>query len=279
MQLSSETLRALLVLIHKWTGISLGEEKDYLIRHRLAPVVRGCGFAGYDELLLRLQASGSDHIRNAVVEAIVTKETSFFRDAWLFEALARDVLPSLCRGADPARCGRRIRVLSAGSSTGQEAYSLAMLVREFATRENRKRSEFEWSILGIDISDDAVEAARIGLYSAMEVARGVSEDRVRRHFSRNGKGWAVHDDLRSIVQFRKFNLLESIVGLGLFDLILCRNVLIYFDDRTREGVCRSLSQVTRKGGWLAIGSAESLHGIDAGFEAGKHGRAILYRKS
>lgn len=273
MQLTPDTLHALIQQIRQLTGLALTADKEYLVRHRLGPVVRSCGFGGYEELLLRLQSGGATRIQDAVVEAITTKETSFFRDAWLFDAILQHVLPQIAGGAR-----RRIRILSAGSSLGQEAYSLAMVAKEFVDLRRSGYSEGDFSITAIDISAEAVDIAKTGLYSQKEVDRGLSEARVRRHLRREGAGWAVVDPLRRMVQFRPHNLLQSLTDLGQFDLILCRNVLIYFDEPTRQNVCQSLASALRPGGWLAVGSAESLHGIDVDLESVRFDRAYLYRK-
>ena len=275
MHLSPETLQELIRLIQQWTGLALGTDKAYLLRHRLAPVVRSCGFDGFDELLLRLQAGGATRIQDAVIEAITTKETSFFRDPWLFDALLQHVLPTLAK----ARTARRpIRIWSAGTSTGQEAYSLAMIVREFIDSARHELAEKDVNIIASDISGEAIDAAKTGVYSRQEVARGLSEPRLRRFFEPHGEGWRASEALRRLLQFRTFNLLRPMAELGAFDLILCRNVLIYFDEPTRARVCRGLSAALADGGWLALGSAESLMGIDAGLESVAFGRAFIYRK-
>jgi chemotaxis protein methyltransferase CheR len=280
MQLSPQTLAELTRLIRQWTGLALGPDKEYLIRHRLAPVIRSCGFGGYDELLLRLQSDAATRLRDAVVEAITTKETSFFRDAWLFEALLGQVLPDLARRFKAGKSPMRpIRICSAGTSTGQEAYSLAILVHEFLDSARREPKNYDFNITAVDISAEAIDAAKTGLYSVHEVERGLSESRLQRFFQRHGEGWQVIEPVRRLVQFRTFNLLRPAAELGALDLILCRNVLIYFDEPTRAQVCRGLRGALRDGGWLAVGSAESLHGIGVDLDPVKFGRAMIYHNS
>ena len=279
MQLSPQTLQKLTRLIQQWTGLALGPDKEYLIRHRLAPVVRGCGFGGYDELLLRLQAGDANRIQDAVIEAITTKETSFFRDPWLFDTLLRHVIPEVAdRRKRDQGSFRTIRICSAGTSTGQEAYSLAMLVREFLDSALGKLAEADFNITALDISGEAIDAAKMGVYSRMEIERGLSESRLQRFFQPQGDGFRVIEPLRRRVQFRTFNLLRSTAELGAFDLILCRNVLIYFDPATRGQVCRALCTALREGGWLAVGSAESLYETGIELDPIKLDRALLYRK-
>jgi chemotaxis protein methyltransferase CheR len=280
MQLSPQTREKLIQLIREWTGLSLGPDKEYLIRHRLAPVVRSCGFSGYDQLLLRLGAGDAARLQDAVIEAITTKETSFFRDSWLFDTLLRHVLTDLALRHRQAQGPlRTIRICSAGASTGQEAYSLAILVREFLDSAPPESQDFQFNVTAFDISAEAIESAKIGLYSRSEIERGLSDPRMRRFLQREGDGWRVIEPLRRLIQFRTFNLLRPLVTLGAFDLILCRNVLIYFDPATRTKVCKSISAALRDGGWLALGSAENLYETGSQLEPVRLDRALLYRKS
>lgn len=278
MELSRESLQELTRLIHRLSGLVIGDNKAYLVRHRLEPVVRSCGLDSFEGFVQRLQSRAGSDLHDAIIEAITTKETSFFRDAWLYDAVLKHVLPE--RVAELRRSPQRrcIRIWSAGTATGQEAYSLAMLVREFIDSHDALRdSQFE--LLASDISDAAIATAKAAAYSKAELARGVCETRLERHFRHHGGRWHVKDAVRRLVQFRRISLLQVPADLGPFDLVLCRNVLIYFDEPTRARVCRDLYRVLNKGGWLALGSAESLYGIDSGFENLKVGRAVLYRKS
>jgi chemotaxis protein methyltransferase CheR len=278
MELSNRTLLELTKLIHRWSGLAIGGDKAYLVRHRLAPLVRSNGLEGFDELLLKLQSRGTTHLHDAVVEAITTKETSFFRDPWLFDALLQRVLPELASTLKGGGGRHRIRIWSAGTSTGQEAYSLAMVVREFIDGSRGSLHDHHFNIIASDISSEAIETAKAGSYSKADVDRGVSESRLRRYLTRRGDRWLVSDSLRPLVQFRKFNLLHPPAELGAFDLVLCRNVLIYFDEPTRARVCQGVHRVVNAGGWLALGSAESLYGIESDLETIKLGRAVVYHK-
>lgn len=277
MQLSPATLEELTRLIQQWTGLALGPDKAYLLRHRLAPVVRSCGFDGFDELVLRLNAVGgrASQLRDAVIDAITTKETSFFRDPWLFDAIGQQILPELAR-----RAGRNgIRICSAGTSTGQEAYTLAIVVREFLISARGGLRDDAVKIVALDISGEAIDAARTGLYSRQELDRGLTQPRLGRFFEPRGlNAWQARDSLQGLIQFRTFNLLRNPAELGEFDLILCRNVLIYFDEPTRASVCRDLCSALTEGGWLAVGSAESLYGTGVVLDPVKFGRAFVYRK-
>lgn len=278
MELSNKTLLELTKLIHGWSGLALSGDKAYLVRHRLAPLVRSQGLESFDDFLLKLQAKGATHLHDAVIEAITTKETSFFRDAWLFDALLQRVLPELASALQHGGGRHRVRIWSAGTSTGQEAYSLAMLVRELIDGSRGSLHDHQFNILASDISSEAIESAKVGSYSKADVGRGLSESRLRRHLTRRGDRLLVNDSLRPLVQFRKFNLLHPPAELGAFDLVLCRNVLIYFDEPTRARVCRHVHRTLNAGGWLALGSAESLYGIDSDLKPIRLGRAVLYHK-
>ncbi len=281
MQLSDETSQRLSELIHRLCGLVLGPNKSYLIRHRLEPLVRREGLASFEQFLDRLQSRGGARLHAPIIEAITTKETSFFRDPAFFEALQRVVLPE-CVARLKHRAGHRhrIRIWSAACSTGQEPYSVAMLIREL----NAADPEFgdrdgAFTILASDISTEALESAKTGRFSRSEVERGLPEKMRAAHFRPVGREWEVTEPIRRLVQFQQFDLLQSPTRLGAFDLILCRNLLIYFDEATRRRVCDSFHAILQSGGWLAVGAAESLHGMDSRFETVKVGRALLYRKA
>jgi chemotaxis protein methyltransferase CheR len=281
MELSQQTMQGLSELIHRLCGLVLGPDKAYLVRHRLAPLLQSEGFASFDQLLERLKSRGGGRLHDAIIEAITTKETSFFRDPAYFEAINKTVLPECLFALQPnTRMRHRIRIWSAGCSTGQEPYSMAMLIRDVLagdSADDAKKSPF--SILATDLSAEALTFAKDGCYTQADVARGLSGAMLARHFHRRGKHWVVHESLQHLVQFRRFDLLGSPAAFGAFDLILCRNVLIYFDESTRRAVCAEFYRALQPGGWLVLGAAESLYGIRHRLESIKLGQAILYRKS
>jgi chemotaxis protein methyltransferase CheR len=273
MDLPPATFDELRRVIRRLCGIMLSEEKAYLIRHRLEPVVRDNGLAGFEDLARRLRGHGGAALHDAVVEAITTGETAFFRDGHPFEAFRRHVLPDL------AARGRRMRLWCAAAATGQEPYSVAMIVYDFI-EANRARgvSEGSFSILATDVSPRALAAARAAEYTPQEAARGLTAALLARHFEQRGERWVVREPVRGLVDFRRANLVEPFAALGTFDAIFCRNVLIYFDDDTRRRVCAQLHAALADGGWLLLGSAENLYGISKGFESVRHGETLLYRK-
>jgi chemotaxis protein methyltransferase CheR len=280
MELSRQTFQELTRLIHRLCGLVVGQDKMYLVRHRLEPLVRSQGMDGFEGLLQRLQTRTGASLHEAIIEAITTKETSFFRDHGLFHAVEKHVLPEcVALLKDPGGRRQRIRFWSAASSTGQEAYSLAMLIRDFVqTDASGGLHENQFNILASDISAEAIETAKAGRYTLSQVNRGLSDEQIHRHFHHRGDSWILSDPVRRLVSFRQFNLLHSSADLGAFDVILCRNVLIYFDEPTRKRICRALYGNLHEGGWLALGAAESLYGVDDRLETVKFGRTLLYRK-
>jgi chemotaxis protein methyltransferase CheR len=204
-----------------------------------------------------------------VVEAMVTHETSFFRDPQVWEALARGVLPRLLAREGP------IRLWSAGTATGQEAYSLAMLMRELTDAKSAERC----SILATDISEAAVRIGTAGEYEPRELARGVSPQRRQRFFFEHQRRWRVNEELRRMIEFRRLNLAMQLPPLGRFHLICCRNLLIYFNLETRVALAEQLNGLLADGGWLLLGSAENLYGVSERFASEMVEGALIYRKA
>lgn len=280
MELSRPTLLGLSVVIRRLCGISLGPDKAYLVRHRLGPLVESEGLTGFDDLLARLQGRSESRLHDSIIEAITTKETSFFRDRAVFQFLREIVMPERIRALrSESSLRHRIRIWSAGCSNGQEPYSVAMLIHDLMERHgagDAKANQF--SILATDLSREALDSAKAGRYSQSDVARGLSEDDLERHFRRSGKHWVINESLRRMVQFRRFDLLAPPASLGAFDVVLCRNVLIYFDEATRYRVCQGLLSVLQAGGWLALGAAESLFGISHALETVRCKQVVFYRR-
>jgi chemotaxis protein methyltransferase CheR len=277
MQLTSATFNELRRAIHSLCGLVISDDKEYLIRDRLGPVIAARGLTSFDELCRQLQARPDDRLVEAVIDAVTTRETSFFRDPHVFQALRSDIYPRLAAEVSPP--GRPIRIWSAGTSNGQEAYSLAMLAREYAaaaTTGSVRPATF--SIVASDISREAMRVARTGEYDARDVARGVSSARVAQFFRSDASRFRLVPAVRDLVDFRQLNLCDSLVGLGAFDLICCRNVLIYFDVATRQRICQQFHALLREQGWLLLGTAENLYGIATNFASVRVGDALLYRK-
>ena len=241
-------------VLKRASGLDLGPDKRYLVESRLRPVWQAAGLASLADLIAAVARGGAAALEQSVVEAMATNETSFFRDKPLFDTLRHTILPRLMA----ARMGtKRLRVWSAAVSTGQEAYSVAMAATEAAPRS----AGWTVSILGTDLSDVAVARARDGTYSQFEVQRGLPIRLLLEHFSKDAAGWTVSGELKRMTEFRTFNLLDRPDGLGLFDLILCRNVLIYLDRDTRSALLERLAAALAPGGALCVGASETVVGL------------------
>jgi chemotaxis protein methyltransferase CheR len=268
--------------IHRLCGIVLSEEKEYLIRHRLEPVVRRCGCHSFDEFRAKLVGNDAVLLQDAIIEAITTQETAFFRDRHPFDALRQQILPKLVqtRRAAPGTPRRPIRIWCAGAATGQEPYSLAILIHELAdVPQSGGPKPEEFSILATDVSGEALAVAKAGAYERRQIDRGLSAGQIHKYFEHCADRWVARPMLRKLVEFRRVNLIQPFGNLGTFDVILCRNVLIYFDDATRRKICGQFHAMLADGGCLLLGSAENLYGINDGFASVRFGDTLVYRKT
>ena len=240
-------------LLKERSGLDLSADKQYLVESRLLPLARRTGVAGIPELVLKMR-SGAEQLTSQVVEAMTTNETFFFRDKIPFDHLCDSILPELAQ----SRASRRsIRVWSAASSTGQEPYSIAMCLREFGPALSGWRSE----IIATDLSQEVLEKSKAGLYSQFEVQRGLPIQLLVKYFNQLGEFWQLSADIRGMVQHRQLNLLQDFSHLGKFDVIFCRNVLIYFDQDTKVSIFQRLARMLEPDGYLMLGAAESVVGI------------------
>ena len=247
--ISAENYSFLQRYIHEQSGIVVEPGKEYLLEARLTPLLNQQSVKTINDLCALLRATSSRDLRRQVVEAMTTHETLFFRDISLYEAILRSILPRL-KAEKPF--GRKIRVWSAAASSGQEAYSLAILALEAGFQA----SEIE--ILGTDLSEQILERARQGRYLQIEVNRGMPAPVLVKYFLRQGLDWQIKDEVRKLVRFEQFDLREPMRALGYFDLILCRNVLIYFDMETKKRIVQSLAGQLHPGGLITLGGAESI---------------------
>jgi chemotaxis protein methyltransferase CheR len=255
-------------LLKERSGLDLSADKQYLVESRLIPLARKAGLVGIGELVQKIK-SGSDALTVDAIEAMTTNETFFFRDKIPFDHLRQTVLPELLQ----ARIGRRsLRIWCAASSTGQEPYSIAMLLKEFSAQLIGWRVE----IIATDLSLGVLEKARAGIFSQFEVQRGLPIQLLVKHFRQVGELWQINADIRAMVQHRQLNLLQDFSHLGTFDVIFCRNVLIYFDQDTKVGVFNRLARSLEADGVLALGAAESVVGMTDAFKPFPERRG-LYR--
>jgi chemotaxis protein methyltransferase CheR len=245
-------------LLKERSGLDLSPDKQYLVESRLIPLARKVGLPGITELVQKMK-SGADALTAEVVEAMTTNETFFFRDKVPFDHLRETMLPSLLK----ARASRRsLRIWCAASSTGQEPYSIAMCLKELGSALAGWRVE----IIGTDLSQAVLEKSRAGIFSQFEVQRGLPIQMLVKHFTQIGELWQLNPDLRSMVQYRQLNLLHDFSQLGKFDVIFCRNVLIYFDQDTKARIFERLSKVVEPDGFMVLGAAESVVGISDAFK-------------
>ncbi len=246
-------------LVLERSGLSLGADKDYLLQSRLTPLMREEGLATLEALFARLRLDPRGRLAQRAIDAMATHESYFFRDATPFDQLRDVLLPALVARRAGAK---RLRIWSAACSSGQEPYSLAMLLLE----ERRLTPDWSIEILATDMSQPILDRARRGIYSDFETARGLSEARRSRWLRHDGGDWSIAPQVRALVQFRPHNLMDGVVGMGRFDLIFCRNVLIYFEQLQKRWALARLSEALEPDGALILGSAETVVGLDSAFE-------------
>jgi chemotaxis protein methyltransferase CheR len=245
-------------LLKERSGLDLSAEKQYLVESRLVPLARRVGLSGIADLVLKMKG-GAETLIKDVVEAMTTNETFFFRDKIPFDHLTGTVLPALLS----ARASRKqLRIWSAASSTGQEPYSIAMCLKERAAELAGWRIE----IVATDLSQEVLEKSKAGIYSQFEVQRGLPIQLLVKYFTQNGDLWRLNADIRAMVAHRQLNLLQDISHLGKFDVIFCRNVLIYFDLETKLSIFERLAKVMEPDGMLMLGAAETVVGVTDAFK-------------
>lgn len=256
---------------YKRSGLVLSADKGYLLESRLAPLARAEGFPSIEALITAARRDSSDRLLWAITEALATHETFFFRDNTPFDLFKEEILPVLSRTRGNTAT---IRIWCAACSSGQEPYSLAMILEE----EKARLGGLRFEIVATDMAPRVLEKAKAGLYSQFEVQRGLAIQRLVTHFDQSGDQWRIKPNLRSMVTFQKQNLLENFSGMGTFDVIFCRNVLIYFDADTKKRILQRLAAQTAGDGYLIMGAAETVVGLSQDF-APVEGRRGLYGRS
>jgi chemotaxis protein methyltransferase CheR len=271
--LTSSDVDAVCGLVIDLCGVYLDESKSYLIESRLGELVKRSGCASYAEFARRARHDTDQTLRSQIVDAITTNETLFFRDNSPFDALEHKVLPETIDGKAGTLHPQRIRIWSAACSTGQEPYSIAMLLSDMLPGARG----WDVNILGTDISDDAVTRASRGWYTTHEIERGMPPARLQRYFQPENNGWRVKDSLRALCSFERGNLLDPNSVHGKYDIIFCRNVAIYFTPEARRDLFLRLATALTPEGYLFVGSQESLRDLGPQFAPQQHCRAICYR--
>jgi chemotaxis protein methyltransferase CheR len=249
-------------LLKTKSGLIIGTDKLYLLETRLAAIAKREKLANLNALADRLRRPGCDALARDVVEAMTTNESFFFRDEKPFAHFRGQALPRL---AAARAAGAPLRVWSAASSSGQEAYSLAMIVAEASAVPNGVLGGRKVEIVGTDIARDQLTRAREGVYSQFEVQRGLPVQLLMRYFRKEDSNWRIADGIRAMAQFREYNLLSELRPLGRFDIVFCRNVLIYFDQPTKTRVLEAIAGLMPPDGLLYLGGAETVLGITSRF--------------
>ena len=266
--------------IYELCGLHIPDNKEYLITQRLKGLLRAAEAESWRELYEFLRRDCSAQVRNEVISAITTNETSFFRDQHPFDSFRDHLLPEFCKKLVARRLsGDRspLRIWSAAAASGQEAYTLAMIIMDHLERNpGSGLRPCDFNILGTDISARVLAKATQAEYSDFELSRGLPEA-YRKYFERVESRWRVRRDLRCMVEFRQLNLVTDFTDLKIFDVIFCRNVLIYFDQATKMKILERFSKILRPGCHLVLGSTESVYGLSEAFCQERIGKAILYK--
>jgi chemotaxis protein methyltransferase CheR len=246
-------------ILRERSGLVLTNDKAYLLESRLLPVARKWKLATFDDLVRVIRTKMDEAVVRDVVEAMTTNESFFFRDTKPFDQFKALVLPALLKSRASSRT---IRIWSAACSSGQEPYSLAMILSEMAGQLNGWKIE----IVGTDLSSEILNRAKEGMYSQFEVQRGLPITMLVKNFAQIGDRWQINAKIRGMVQYREFNLLQDPMPLGRFDVVFCRNVLIYFDQPTKTRVLNSVAKLMPEDGFLFLGGAETVLGITDKFQ-------------
>ena len=241
------------------SGLMLSADKHYLVESRLLPIARKNGLSNLAGLVAKLKGSDSEPLIVEVVEAMTTNESLFFRDKIPFDQFRATIIPALLAARAETR---RIRIWCAAASTGQEPYTLAICLKEMG----KELKGWNIGIMATDLSIEVLEKAKSGIYTQFEVQRGLPVLMLIKYFSQVGEMWQIAPEIRAMVKFQPFNLLNDFSSLGTFDVVFCRNVLIYFDQETKIDVLNRISAVMARDGYLALGGAETVVGLTHAFK-------------
>lgn len=265
--IEADNYRFLQEVVYSGSGIVLEQDKHYLFEARLGSVARSHGLSSVNDLCNLLRATREPCLQQKVVEAMTTNETYFLREPAQYDAVRQVLLPEL-RSQRAAQ--RRFACWSAAASTGQEAYSLAMMLLDEAM------ADWNIQIVGTDLNETVLEKARAARYMQIEVNRGLPASMLVRYFQRIGLDWQLKDDVRRMVRFQQFDLRTPMRSFGPFDVVFCRNVLVYFDASTRRQILQEIHSTLFRGGWLCLGGAESPAGLENLYERRTVGSTVVY---
>lgn len=257
--MKSEDFELISGLLKQRSGLILPPDKVYLLESRLTPIAHKRGLETLDDLVQEIRTKKTEDLLIEVTEAMTTNESFFFRDNKPFDLFRDFVMPQLL---ESRAAKKKIRIWCAAASTGQEPYSLAIILKEMQA----KLAGWDIEIIGTDLSQEVLEKAKIGLFSQFEVQRGLPIQMLIKYFNQVGEQWQISEEIRNMVKFRKFNLLDPYTLLGTFDVIFCRNVLIYFDQPTKTEVLERMRKLLPDDGTLFLGAAETVLGITDKFK-------------
>jgi len=251
------------------SGLALGPGKEYLLESRLIPLAQSWGLSTLEELVKELRTRNEERLHSAVVEAMTTNETSFFRDKIPFDELKAGILPEML---EARKVSRQLRIWCAAASTGQESFSILMLLAESFPQLRDWRVE----LVATDIDRTALGRCEQGVYTQFEVQRGLPIQLLMKYFEQTDHGWRIKDDIRRRVAWKQLNLLDQFAHLGTFDLVFCRNVLIYFQNQTKKDILDRIARQLRPDGYLYLGAAETVLGISTEFQRNKAYKSAVY---
>ncbi|HFC53537.1 MAG TPA: protein-glutamate O-methyltransferase CheR [Gammaproteobacteria bacterium] len=268
--ISSDEYKRFQEFLEQVAGIVLGRNKQYLVDSRLGYIMAEEGIATLGELLSRIQGLGDPKLRERVIDAMTTNETLWFRDSKPYRLLEQLILPKFA--------GRPLRIWSAACSSGQEPYSISFTVEEFRER-NPAAAPSRVEIVATDLSGSMLASAKAAEYDAMSIARGLTTQQKQKFFDQRGQHWVVKPQYRRGVSFRKLNLQDSFSALGRFDVVFCRNVLIYFSAELKRDILNRMADVLHPEGYLILGSSESVNGYSERYHTERHPQGVLFRPS
>ena len=268
--ITTEDYQSFRKLLEDACGIVLGDNKQYLVTSRLTKLISDNEIDSFSTLMKRMKVDGK--LRNCIMDAMTTNETSWFRDVYPFDILKEKLLPELIK-TQP----RTIRIWSAACSTGQEPYSLSMMVQEYLQSKPGSLSTNAVQIIGTDISPSVLAVAKSGVYEGVAVSRGLPQERKARFFRETSVGWEVSADIKKRVSFRELNLMQNYTLLGRFDIIYCRNVLIYFSTELKRDILARMAKCLNPGGFLVLGGSESITNYSNEFDLIRWRNGVIYQ--
>ncbi|OIN85840.1 MAG: chemotaxis protein CheR [Alphaproteobacteria bacterium CG1_02_46_17] len=257
-------------LLYERSGLVVTPDKSYLLDSRLTPIAKKWGYPTLESMTLQLRALPDEKLIKDIVEAMTTNETSFFRDTKPFQIFQDTILPVML---EKRKARKTIRIWCAACSSGQEPYSLAMILKE----KEAQLKGWRFEIVATDISDDILDQAKRASYSQFEVQRGLPIQYLMKYFMQLGEAWQLKDEIRNMVRFSNFNLLDGMSRLGSFDIVFCRNVLIYFDEKTKATILEKIAGQLENDGFLLLGGAETVLGITNKFVPNPEKRGLYIK--